>query len=165
MQQMLEQMLISDTNIFIDLECCGFTVLMFELPYRFCTPDILFDQELKQQHAHLLDIGLEILILKPESIRFSFHLLARYGKTSIHDLMALSLAKQENCPLLTGDKALRDAAQNEDIQVRGTIWILEELITHNKISKDDAIEALEKMENAGRRLPFDEAKKRLMNID
>ncbi|MPW51138.1 DUF3368 domain-containing protein, partial [Moraxella catarrhalis] len=55
----MQQMLISDANIFIDLDCCGLTALMFSLPYRFCTPDVLFERELRRQHANLLQMGLQ----------------------------------------------------------------------------------------------------------
>lgn len=160
----MQQMLISDANIFIDLECCELISLMFELPYRFCTPDILFDRELQQQHAHLLNMGLKRLSLSSKYMKYFSQLVPQYKKTSIHDLMALSLAKQENCPLLTGDKALREAGKNEQIQVKGTIWVLEELIKHGKISKKDAYIALDKMKNAGRRLPFDKAKEQISKI-
>lgn len=160
-----QQILISDANIFIDLDCCQLTQRMFKLPYRFCTPDILFERELKAQHAHLLDIGLGTLSLSAESMRYVYQLTANYRKTSIHDLMALSLAKQEKCPLITGDKALRDAAQKEAILVKGTIWVLEQLVIHEKISKDEALAALDDMRNLGRRLPFEQAQKIIEAID
>ena len=46
--------LISDANILIDLEVGGIIEGMFDLPYEFITPDILFEQELRRNHAHLL---------------------------------------------------------------------------------------------------------------
>ncbi len=35
-----------------------------------------------------------------------------YKRTSRNDLFALSLAKQEHCPLLTGDKHLKETAES-----------------------------------------------------
>lgn len=161
----MQSVLISDANVFIDLDCCRLTRLMFELPYCFCTPDILFERELKAQHAYLLDIGLVTLSLSAESMGYVYQLTANYRKTSIHDLMALSLAKQEKCPLITGDKALRDAAKKEAVSIKGTIWVLEQLVVHQKISKNEALAALDAMKNSGRRLPFDKAQKIIEEID
>ena len=157
-------MLISDANILIDLECCQLIESMFELPYRFCTPDILFDRELKNQHSHLLIMGLQVLSLNSDSMTYVFGLQATYQKTSLHDLMALSLAKQESCPLLTGDKALREASQKEAIVIHGTIWVLEQLVIHQKATLQSALNALTIMQTHGRRLPFDMAKERLLSL-
>lgn len=157
----MQQMLISDANIFIDLECCHLIKLMFELPFRFCTPDILFDKELKNQHSYLIKLGLNTLSLNSDSMLYVFNLQNIYKKVSIHDLMALSLAKQECCPLLTGDRALREASQKEAIVIYGTIWVLEQLIIHQKITLSTAFTALDIMKDNGRRLPFDDAKKYL----
>lgn len=161
---MMQQMLISDANIFIDLDCCGLTALMFSLPYRFCTPDVLFERELCRQHANLLQMGLQQLSLTEQSMIYVVQLSSQYRKTSMHDLMALSLAKQESCPLLTGDKALRDAAQKEAVLIKGTVWVLEQLVVHQKIDKNQAITALDTMKSKGRRLPFDHAKQIILNI-
>lgn len=161
---MMQQMLISDANIFIDLDCYGLTALMFSLPYRFCTPDVLFERELRRQHANLLQMGLQTLSLTGQSMSYVAQLSNQYHKTSMYDLMALSLAKQESCPLLTGDKALRDAAQKEVVLIKGTVWVLEQLVVHQKIVKNQAITALDIMKSKGRRLPFDYAKQIILNI-
>ena len=160
----MQQMLISDANIFIDLDCCALTELMFTLPYRFCTPDVLFEQELRKQHADLLQMGLQKLSLTEQSMIYVVQLSGQYRKTSLYDLMALSLARQESCPLLTGDKALRDAAQKEAVLIKGTVWVLEQLVVHQKIDKNQAITALDTMKSQGRRLPFDHAKQIILNI-
>ena len=74
-------------------------------------------------------------------------------------------AKQEKCPLLTGDKALRSAAAKEGVLVQGTIWIVEQLIHQEIISIDQAREAYEKMKQAGSRLPWSMIKDRLTEIE
>lgn len=137
---------------------------MFKLPYRFCTPDILFESELKIQHSHLLDIGLQLLSLNAHSMLYAYELNARYSNPSINDLMALSLAKQENCPLLTGDKALRQTAQKEAVLIKGTVWVLEQLIIHQQIDKVTALNALQTMQDNHRRLPFEKARQIINEI-
>ncbi|MFT5708399.1 MAG: hypothetical protein ACI9ES_002701, partial [Oceanospirillaceae bacterium] len=50
----MQQLLISDANILIDMEEGGLLEVMFQLPYDFATPDILFFEELEEEHTHLL---------------------------------------------------------------------------------------------------------------
>lgn len=160
----MQQLLISDSNVFMDLECCNLLDLMFALPYYFCAPDILFEQELRQQHSHLLTIGLQLLTLNANSMVYVYTLNEKYSNPSMNDLMALSLAKQENCPLLTGDKALRDAAQKEAVLIKGTVWVLEQLVIHQHIDKSIALTALQTMQNNHRRLPFEKARQIINEI-
>lgn len=44
----MQQLLISDANILIDMEEGGLLEAMFQLPYDFATPDILFLKSLKK---------------------------------------------------------------------------------------------------------------------
>jgi len=148
------QILIGDSNIFIDMEVANLTSQMFALPYQFATPDILFYDELEEDHPNLLDMDLQILPLSPDTVRYTESIVPKYPKASRNDLFALALAWQEACPLLTGDGALRKAGKNEKIQIYGTIWIMDELIKHDIITKDEAMEAYDIMKSNKRRLPW-----------
>jgi predicted nucleic acid-binding protein len=63
--------------------------------------------------------------------------------------------------LLTGDAALRQAAVAENIDVRGTIWLMTELVRNQQISSSEARHALERMRANGRRLPWELAEEAL----
>ena len=52
-------LLISDANIFIDMEVGGLIERMFDLDYQFAVPDVLFAEELAGHHGYLLDLGLQ----------------------------------------------------------------------------------------------------------
>ena len=149
------QILISDSNIFIDMEVAHLTHKMFKLPYSFATPDILYYEELEEEHQNLLDMDLIILSLSSETIKYTESIVVKYPKASRNDLFALALARQEKCPLLTGDNALRKAAKQEKITIYGTIWIIDELIKHYIITKDEAMEAYDMMKKNKRRLPWE----------
>lgn len=149
------QILISDSNIFIDMEVANLTSQMFALPYNFATPDILFYDELEKEHPNLLDTSLEILALNSDTIKYTESIVLKYPKASKNDLFALALAKQECCPLLTGDGALRKAGKEEKVEIFGTIWIIDELIKHAIITKDEAMEAYDMMKSNKRRLPWE----------
>jgi hypothetical protein len=60
------QLLISDANILIDLEEGQLIELMFQLPYQFSIPDILFVEEMSEEHGYLPELGLDIAELSSE---------------------------------------------------------------------------------------------------
>ncbi|WP_270808041.1 DUF3368 domain-containing protein [Aeromonas sp. QDB25] len=158
------QVLISDANILIDMEDGLLLDRMFQLPYQFMAPDVLFEEELRETHSHLLGLGLQLGELSPTSIATVFELNDKYGGPSIHDCFALALAKQECCPLLTGDRALKNAAEREAVLVMGTLWVVEQMVVHAILTKDEALQAYEDMRTNGSRLPWDIAKRRIEDI-
>lgn len=159
------QLLISDANILIDLEEGELIEQLFQLPFKFSIPDILFEEELDDQHGYLVDLGLELKELSGDSMLYGMELTQRYTNPSRNDCFALALAKQENCPLLTGDKALRSAAANEAVMVQGTLWVVEQLVRQQLVSIDQARAAYEKMKQAGRRLPWALAETKLAELE
>lgn len=158
------QVLISDANILIDLEEGLLLDQMFALPFVFKIPDILFVEELSEQHGHLLGLGLQLGELTGDSIVHVFELTQQYPKPSRNDCLALALAKQESCPLVTGDRNLRRAAEAERVEVYGTLWLVERLVENGIINKTQAHAAYEHMEERGRRLPWDEAHQRIEDL-
>lgn len=157
-------LLVSDANILIDMEEGGLLVYMFSLECKFIIPDILFVEELVEIHAHFLDYGLEQRTLSAESMLVAMEMMKFYRRPSRNDLFALALAKQEACSLLTGDKHLKMAAEEEGVNVHGTIWLVEELVKNGKITMFIAKAAYEKMEQSGRRLPWKKARERLEKL-
>ncbi|WP_409011109.1 DUF3368 domain-containing protein [Aeromonas salmonicida] len=155
------QLLISDANILIDLEEGGLLDDFFRLPYRFSIPDILYFEELEIQHSHLLGLGLELGELSPTTMTYAVRLIEQANGPSRNDCFALALAKQEACPLLTGDQALRTFAHKNDVIVKGTIWVVEEMVQKGVIAIDVARTAYTRMQNSGRRLPWPIAFERL----
>ncbi len=157
-------LLINDANILIDVEAGDLVTPMFSLNYKFAVPDILYYEELEEQHSHLLELGLEVRTLPSESVERVQVLSQTYKKPSRNDLFALALAEMEKCPLLTGDSALRSAAETEKVEIKGTIWLIEEMIRKQKITRAVGRESIERMRNSGRRLPWDIAE-RILNED
>ena len=60
---------------------------------------------------------------------------------------------QEEAILLTGDKPLREAAKNEHVPCRGTIWLVSQMIEQGIIHAEKASDAFVKMKDSGSRLP------------
>ena len=158
-------LLISDANILMDVEVGDLVAPMFSLGYQFAVPDVLYYEELEDQHAHLLDMGLHIRTLSAKSVERVQSLAQTYVKPGRNDLFALALAEAEKCTLLTGDAALRQAAQAEQIEVKGTVWLIGEMVREQRITVAVARAALNKMRVTGRRLPWDAAERMLAALD
>lgn len=74
---------------------------------------------------------------------------------SVHDCFALFHAESQGIPLLTGDGNLRKIARSRGIDVRGTIWIVEQFLVDEILTQRQAISAVQKMkESADCRLPW-----------
>jgi len=159
------QLLISDANILIDLEEGEIIKYLFKLPYGFSTPDILFHEELENEHEYLLSLGLQLNELSGETMVYAIELTSKYQRPSRNDCFALALATQEQCPLLTGDKDLKNAAINESVMVRGTLWLVEMMIRRELITIDDARNSYKKMKAGGRRLPWETANAMLNDLE
>jgi predicted nucleic acid-binding protein len=156
------KLLISDANIFIDMEVGGLTKQMFRLKeYEFAVPDVLYETELKDNHSGLPKLGLRRIELQPPAIEETVALGTKYPKPGRIDLMALALAKQEQCPLLTGDHRLREAGIAEGVAVFGTLWLVGEMLRAKIITQKDARSAYAEMKESGRRLPWNEIERQL----
>lgn len=157
-------LLISDANILIDIEVGELVAPMFSLNYRFAVPDVLYFEELEEQHSHLIELGLEVHTLPAKSVERVQVLSQTYKKPSRNDLFALALAEMEKCPLLTGDSSLRSAAEKEKVDIKGSIWLISEMIREERITRSVGKASIEKMRNNGRRLPWESAE-RMLNED
>ena len=156
---------ISDPNILIDVEVGGLLAPMFTLGYQFAVPDVLYFEELAEQHAHWRDMGLIVKSLPSEGVARVQALSQKYKRPSRNDLFALALAEHEQCPLLTGDAALRSAAEAERVEVKGTVWLVTEMVRKQCITATVARVAYKTMQEQGRRLPWELAHSMLKTME
>jgi hypothetical protein len=148
-------LLISDANILIDMEAGELMETLFQLPMQFAIPDVLYWEEIQPGRPDLEKLGLRVLEVNGEYVAYAFGLSGKYGPVpSRNDYLALALAKQEACPLLSGDHALRWAAEQEEVPVMGSIWLLEDMVKSQFLNVDQALSALNLMRKRKRRLPW-----------
>lgn len=157
-------LLISDTNILIDMDAAGLLEEMFQLTDDFAVPDLLYVEELQEHHAELPGYGLLILEMSSEVICEAQRLRSIYDQPSQMDLNALALAKYQGCPLLTGDRRLREAAEQEQVAVNGTLWLLEALYETRIISIARIELAYDAMRRENRRLPWRDVENQLRRL-
>jgi len=137
---------------------------MFSLGYQFAVPDVLYLEELAEHHGHWRDRGLIVQSLPAEGVARVQALSQKYKHPSRTDLFALALAEQAQCPLLTCDAALRSAAEAENVEVKGTIWLVTEMVRKQCITATAASVAYKTMQEQGRRLPWERAEHLLQAV-
>ena len=157
-------LLISDSNIFIDMESGGLLEHMFRLPEEFAVPDVLYIEELRERHSNLPGYGLRVLGMDGHVVADAVRLRRVYRKASQNDLFALALAISLECPIITGDRHLREAAMAEGAELLGTLWLVERLVRERLIEVADAERAYEAMRNDRRRLPWSEVSLQLARL-
>ncbi len=158
--------LISDANILIDMQCGGVLDRMFRLDQEFAVLDILFSEELHGDHPELPGLGLQILSLRGEYVARGAELIDKYRRTgaSSYDLLSLALAMQEKCPLLTGDRRLRELCEELGHETHGTLWLMNEMYRAGLLSRAEATAAYDAMRAQGRRLPWQEVSEQLRRM-
>ncbi|MBI3919586.1 MAG: DUF3368 domain-containing protein [Betaproteobacteria bacterium] len=136
---------------------------MFRFDATFAVPDVLFEEELRVDHPELPRLGLRLLELREDTVLHAAGLIGKYRSlgASINDLLALALAWQEKCPLLTGDQRLRAAGQEEGVDVHGTLWLIEQMLQARTINHRQAEAGYGKMRAIGRRLPWGDVEQQL----
>ncbi len=156
----LPSVLVTDTNIWIDLENGKILVDVFRLPYQFFTTDFAVEEFIHPRWAALQDLGLQTHDLEPEYILELVRLRQIHRQLSAIDLAALLLTRALDASLVTGDRRLNELAKAQGVPVHGVLWILDEMVIHHVLTATQAANALWKMLDQGARLPDGECQKR-----
>ena len=156
----LPSVLVTDTNIWIDLENGKILADAFRLPYQFFTTDFAVEEFIRLGWARLHDLGLQTHGLEPEYMFELDRLKQIHRQLSTIDLAALLLARALDASLVTGDRRLNELAKAKGVPVHGVLWILDEMVIHYVLTENQAAIALRKMLDQGARLPNSECQKR-----
>jgi predicted nucleic acid-binding protein len=157
------QVLVSDTSVLIDIERASLTARLFDLPYDFVVPDILYEAELLDwMGPDLIDLGLRVEELTPEETARATELKRAKAMLSTPDVFAFCLAVERNWVLLTGDGALRAEAESQKLSMHGVLWVFDEMEKHMVCATSALKAGLEAVRDHPRcRLPQKEINRRL----
>ena len=160
----------SDACVWIDYSTIRHIELPFLLPYTYLmsidamNDELLYPCDLRQE---LLQHGLVGVELNMEEFDLAESYGLQYPRLSIHDRVALAIAKARNIVLITGDRALRKSAESENVTTIGTLGILDQLLEGGYITKKVyRLCMLEFQKHNGRavRLPESEISARLCRL-
>ncbi len=161
------EIIVNDTNIFIDLYSIGLLRALCELPYDVRTVDFVIN-EIKDpgQSESLSALATEGKIkVEKFSIEELSEIIEEYSKVpgnlSFPDCSVCYYARKHSATLLTGDRQLRKYAEGNNVSVRGVLFIFDELVDKGIIVADIAAQKLRDLSNVNLRLPNSEIEKRL----
>lgn len=157
----LQSVLVTDINIWIDLENGGVLVEVFRLPYQFLIPDFAIPELIRPRWETLEILGLRAHELPAEQVVELIQLRQTHRNLSMIDLAALLLAKMLDATLVTGDRRLSELANANGLAVHGVLWLLDEMVYFKALTPGQAATALRRMLETGARLPAEECNNRL----
>lgn len=150
---------VNDTNIFIDLFSVGLLEDAFQLPITFHTVDYvvaeIVDGRQKDCIMELESRG--VLTIKEFDEEELIEILTLYGKrsnnVSVTDCSVWYYAKKNNYRLLTGDGKLRSSAINDGVMVSGILFITDMLVECGIVEPKEMSRRLARLSDINKRLP------------
>lgn len=123
----------------IDLRKASLLREVLALPYSFIMPNTLFEDEWLDlddgERRDLQKLGLEAHDLPGPIVERAARYFNRHRKLKLNDCFALCLAEEHaDSILLTGDGTLRQVAGDKGVEVRGVLWVVDQLEEHQIVS-------------------------------
>ena len=156
------EIVVNDTQILIDMHSCELLELMKSSSIKFHTVDYVLSELQKSPYSRPeIDqlVNENILIVhsfdvkdNAELIRF-YYQYRQYTNLSITDCAVLKYAKDYGYRLLTGDKKLRNQAENNGVMVSGILYLFDKFLEEKLITPHDMADKLEKLLSINTRLP------------
>ena len=154
----MKKVVVSDTNIFIDLIDAGLIKSFFECGLEVHTTAMVIDEitNEKQKEELLSQQGLIIRKYKEAEYRIVYEYYTatrRHSNLSVTDCSVLLYAKDLDCPLITNDGKLRGIAMGEGLEVKRLLSIIMYMVEAGAIYANTAISAMERLMETNSRAP------------
>ena len=156
--------LVSDTSVLIDLDRGNLVEATFRVPFEFTVPDLLYERELREHGGpDFVRLGLRVEELDGDGVSLALSYRRKRRSLSLPDSFALALAKTNAWTLLSGDRELRELAEEEEVRCHGVLWLLDQMFEKRVIDLEDLRAGLGRIAAHPRcRLPKSEIRKRLL---
>lgn len=156
------EIVVSDTQILIDMDAAGLLEMVSASSMHFHTVDYVLAELHRSPHERpLIDRMVASGALKVYSFegKQNADLYAYYGRfatktnLSITDCAVLKYARDNGYRMLTGDRKLRNHAEDEGVMVSGIIYLAERFVEEKLISGHDMAVRIQHLLNVNPRLP------------
>lgn len=160
------KIVINDANIFIDLSLLELLELFSQLDFELYTTDFVFEELNADQKNLVLTLkknGKLNIIETTETTDFEgiTNLLQNNNGLSFEDCSIWYYSQKLSGILLTGDSKLKTQASKSGIEVRGILYVFDEMVRQNLLNFSDAASKLEALFLLNNRLPKSEIDKRI----
>ena len=152
---------INDANILIDIVQLDLVVAFLELNFEMHTTDFVF-AELETAQQQALKSEKLIIINPTETDLFAISDLTNENNgLSFEDCSVWYFAQKMDGVLITGDGNLRKKAKAAGIDVKGIIFIIDEIKSQNILTTETCIAKMQALHRLNDRLPKNEIIKRI----
>lgn len=160
------EVVVNDANLFFDLLNAGLIDPFFKLPFEFYTTDFVLGEvtdsdQLSFIEEYIKSGQLKVYVSDFETTSQIFILNQQVQGLSLPDCSVWYYSKKNEQTLLTGDKLLRDTAMNDNIVVRGLLYIFDKLVELDFLLPLEAKAKLQFLIDNGTRLPSGECTRRI----
>lgn len=155
---------VQDANIIIDLIDCGIFELFFRLELEVVTSSLVLGEITESSQKKACQAVVRKKWLNVVEISTLDYLRLQgldLPGLSVPDRSVLELAEVREASLLTGDGRLRKAAKSSALDVRGILWVFDQLVDDGLLPKKEARAKLAELKERNQRLPKAEIEKRL----
>lgn len=161
------KIIINDANILIDLVKLDLIDAFSELNFDLHTTDFVYEEIYDDQKKVISNLNKseKLKIIETNSNEDFIginNLLQNSNGLSFEDCSVWYYAKKLSGILLTGDNKLRRHATKNFVEVRGIIYVFDELVFQKLISLEVALIKIEELEKLNDRLPKKEIEKRIL---
>ena len=161
------KIIINDANILIDLVKLELIDVFSELNFDLHTTDFVYEEIYDDQKRVISNLNkrekLKIIETNSNEDFLGINNLLQNSKgLSFEDCSVWYYAKKLSGILLTGDNQLRRQAIKNFIEVRGIIYVFDELVSQKLISIEVACIKIEELAKLNDRLPKKEIEKRIL---
>jgi rRNA-processing protein FCF1 len=154
------KLLINDANILIDIVKLDIIEAFLSLDFDLHTTDFVFEELEKYQQESLKSQRLGIIKTENQTDFMDIINLLNSNKgLSFEDCSVWHYTKKMNGTLITGDGILRKKVTNAGLEVKGIIYILEEIKNQNKLPVNVCIVKFHDLKIINNRLPMHEIDK------
>lgn len=159
--------IVNDTNIFIDLQSVGLLGAMCELPFEIHTLDLVVAELTDPtQRADVVEYvsrqKIKVHSLSSsELVAVAVEHSSAPGNLSFQDVAVCQYARSGAYKLLTGDRQLRNYAEKQRVEVHGIIFLIDEMVAENIITPQLGASKLKELLAVNVRLPKSEISVRI----
>ena len=141
------RIIVSDSSCVIGLRKASLLDAFLKLPHEILIPNTLVEDErlgfIGTQKRGQIPRGLKVIDLPGKCVERARRILLEIPHLCVHDALALVVAEaNEDCIILTGDGVLHALACASKIEVRGLLWVVDQLYSNGLGSAKILREAL-----------------------
>jgi rRNA-processing protein FCF1 len=158
------EIIVYDSNILIDLSDIDLLDGLTNIGYKLHTNDFVISEiknPLQLEKINKLVFENKLIVAKTEPNEYPEIIKLQCKNLSFEDCSIWYYAKKTNGILLTGDGNLRKMALDSGIEVKGILFVFDQLVLNKSISHTAAIEKLKQLQTINHRLPKEAIEQRI----